>query len=460
MILLSCTIFHYVYCVVLTIAVLVQYLRIQSHIPLFGVLAMSLTIVDPFAAAAAGDGWSDDDAATHSPGKTSSTISIDIGDDGDADAVPQSCHTRKRGRPAGKPSHGGHAEGAPRARKERKSVPKTSVLMKVDPEKDHAFVTCETIFLNMNESKAILPVPISGRTPKRLRDVDYTPVCIWPQYTITNMDGRFIVVSPHESWMEAILHALRPKSDATNSAKVMRDLKQQFHASIKVVLRKSLSLREKEEPDSSDDEKASKCERSRSSFSGFKFENVPALKRDVLGHSINMLNCGRQLIVQVNNDAVKFIKIALINIVRQLALPTPTIPNPQSIAGFRFDDATPNIRGKVVWDPIQDCWQLHMGASGIRYTDANNQSLGVAGDLTSEQHARAKQDMYARAISAWNLLDKSKSKKITPPLHITVQHPVVDGDSPPSLADSLSLDADEAVEPMSLNEKWGSDVKL
>ena len=60
-------------------------------------------------------------------------------------------------------------------------------------------------------------IPVEGDIPEvatafispPFQSADIMPISLWPQYTIDEQPGRFLVLSAYEKWVAAILHASR-----------------------------------------------------------------------------------------------------------------------------------------------------------------------------------------------------------------------------------------------------------
>ena len=97
-------------------------------------------------------------------------------------------------------------------------------------------------------------------------------------------------------------------------------------------------------------------------------------------------------------------------------------------------------------------------------TDEYGSSLCVTGTHTEQSFAAAKIDTYARAISAWNALDKSRRYRIAAPLSVNMA--VVESDRQSNdfqLVDTTPgaispPDTDEHF--LSLSTKWAVDATL
>ena len=383
------------------------------------VVAMS---VDPFAAAAGAS----DTAFTDGFGDM---MIQELGSNVVSDPLPSQpksrCPPRKRRR-AEKTS-------VPSAGRVR-SNPVTSRLVRVDPSTDDT--VCDNKWLTLmlpqdrqkpkNGSHPDRQKPMKGRHP-----VEYTPITVWPQYTVEGIEGTFVVCSPSEMWMDASLHALRPKTTTSNSAKAMRSLVKGLQTAMRTVLRSGLQQHRKggehaDDAESSDDGAAQTRPKPRN-FSGFKLDQVFLIKINVAGAPLTIVNYGRHLIARVDDDAMHFIRSCIPDIIRKLSVsdapdeivPTPSTPD----TGFKFDDNTPNIRDKVVWEPGRNGWLVTMkrgGSTCTTFEEQSGASLIVPDGLTADEHDNAKRTAYTRAIATWNAMDQSKRHRIQAPVKITL----------------------------------------
>ena len=103
-----------------------------------------------------------------------------------------------------------------------------------------------------------------------------------------------------------------------------------------------------------------------------------------------------------------------------MARPVAVVPTDRG-ERFRVERATPNVAGKVVWCPMRNSWQLifksiaNGRATTTSYEDATGKPLMIAEGLSAEKYTAAREEAYARAIEAWNILDKSKALRIPSP---------------------------------------------
>ena len=77
--------------------------------------------------------------------------------------------------------------------------------------------------------------------PKRNAAEDCVPVTIWPQYTVSDLEGRFVVVAPRELWMSTLLRAVRGRNATKNDDNTTRVLVRNFTQAMRCILRKILT---------------------------------------------------------------------------------------------------------------------------------------------------------------------------------------------------------------------------
>ena len=319
-------------------------------------------------------------------------------------------------------------------RKRRAHGPATSLLVPVSPDSDPRGHMCMTVFVTPASGEAQRQQQ-STRTPKRQRVDPRVPICIWPQYAVNGIDGRFAIVSPNEPWVATMMRTMRYRKVGNNSGESdnSRSLAKALWEAIRVMTRKGLQNTksplaksapgEDELAEDSSDEDATipKVGRARTS-SGYRISHVFLMATRIARHRVSIVNYGKQLIVKLDNNGFDFINDVVVNLIQRLSDGNGESAVKKHSAGeaaFRFDDSTPNVRGKVVWDPNENAWKLTAmvrGASVVRYTDAVGESLRIPDTLSASDFLAAKASAYGRAIAAWNDLDTRKRQRITEPL--------------------------------------------
>ena len=321
--------------------------------------------------------------------------------------------------------------GAALHRRPRAHGPETSVLVPVSPDSDPGGCRCMTVFVTPASGEAQRQQQ-STRTPKRHRVDPRVPICIWPQYAVKGCDGRFAIVCPNEPWVAAMLRTMRYRKVGDDT----RSLVKALWAAIRVMTRKGLqntkpslakSAPGEDEPaeDSSDeDASSSRVGRTRYTTSGYHLSRVFLMATRIASHHVSIVNYGKQLILKLDDNGFQFINDVVVNLIQRLSDgigESAAKEHSTGEAGFRFDDSTPNVRGKVVWDPNENAWKVTATVRGtwvVRYTDAKGASLRVPDTKSAGDFLAAKTSAYGRALAAWNDLDTSKRQRITLPVKI------------------------------------------
>ena len=277
----------------------------------------------------------------------------------------------------------------------------------------------------------------TGACQKRPRGAgDVVPVTLWPQYTVPTLTGTFIVVSPAEAWLSRMLSSLR----SFNGDPPTRILARSLSQAVRVMIRKGFAGvkgvaadagQDSDEDlfDEGDGKQASvrSSAVARRRASGYTLENAFALDVTIADYPLTVANCGRNLIVLMDDKCLRFVSEALVSVIRQLKATPADVEEPQC-APFRFDDAVPNVRDKVIWAPTLNSWKVlahtKTGGAGSARTllaDEAGRSFQVDPSLNAAAHERAKQDMWLRAVDCWNKADQSKRQRIAaPPTAVTL----------------------------------------
>ena len=207
-----------------------------------------------------------------------------------------------------------------------------------------------------------------------------------------------------------------------------------------------------------------------------KLAHAFLLKVTAAAHPITIVNTGHQMIALMDDDSTRFVAFALIDTIAKLCSMDADVALPQEPASemsmFRFDDSTPNVFGKVVWDTDNNSWKVsYKAAHGtmITYKGDDGKDLMVPDGLDTDAHLRVKESLYRKAIDSWNSNDKTKRQRITPPpqfnLYVKGSGSESVEDSPPQVefvedspdeVDSLG-DLFNARPPPSLMQRWDDD---
>ncbi len=389
---------------------------------------------DPFAKALLDDAWSsaDEGEGLADAGEVRGELAASAAPPSVTNAHDDQIVTKKRR--LGRPKKGSTPPKKPdkkKPRKTRKAAP-DSQLRRIEPSDDPVENKLHVIFIKNEPNKG--RASAKANTPKRHLEVPATPILLWPLYEIDNLVGHWIVINPHsEDWLQQMLHHLRQPSDKTNSAKIMRKLTQACRTAVKVLLRKALASQQqpaKDETlidDGSEDEGSGM--RRTYTLSGWTFNTIPAFKAQCAGMPVSILNYGNQMVMQLDEDAVRFVQIVLTDLIKKLSEtgdeePKPSAKDTEPVANFRFDDSTPNIFGKVVWDTDKNSWKvthgLRKGVTAHTYKDYEGADLSVPDELSGTSHVAKKELLYKRAVDTWNKLDKTTRKRIPQILDITL----------------------------------------
>jgi len=159
---------------------------------------------------------------------------------------------------------------------------------------------------------------------------------------------------------------------------------------------------------------------------------------------ISILNYGKQMVLSLDDDGKRFLQDGMTAVIKQLSdaghetaksAGGKEIKEAEPVAGFRFDDSTPNVFGKVVWDTERNSWKVTLGHGRDQhstYKDHIGGDLAVGGDLSGDAYMREKANLYRKAIDTWNALDQTKRRRLLTPLEITI------AESSPSPSKSVS----------------------
>jgi hypothetical protein len=206
---------------------------------------------------------------------------------------------------------------------------------------------------------------------------------------------------------------IRPRKDAgTRGSGTTRHVEANFTKAIRVMLAKALSpFGTVGENDGDSDSDDAYCTKKKPR--AYKHISVDGALVDAIiaGKTVTIMQSRRSFILRLDAYGADFIKTVLQETVRQLSDTVVSETCPSSSTAFRFDDTTPNIRDKVVWDTNNDAWKLLCRCPN-RFADENGRTLVVPVNLGKKAHAVAKLEAYNRALRAWNIFDKSKRCKI------------------------------------------------
>ena len=143
------------------------------------------------------------------------------------------------------------------------------------------------------------------------------------------------------------------------------------------------------------------------------------------GMPLSILNYGKQMVVLLDDDGKRFLQNGMTSVIKKLIDTDDEEKHTEAeqVACFRFDDSTPNLFGKVVWDTDRCSWKVTLGDGRERrttYEDHHGGDLAVPADLSADAYMRDKSKRYRSAIDTWNELDKTKRRRLLTPLEITI----------------------------------------
>ena len=265
-------------------------------------------------------------------------------------SVPIPQVARGRGRP--RMSQPGCGSKPKRKRVESKARPSCK-LAKLDYNLEGNEIT--TIFV----APGCKPTLVTPRKQTSAR-ADPVPVPIWPQYTVPEAKGRFVIVSCSEQWVRLLLSTVRVRNETQS-----RILEPLFMHAVRVLFRegraRTLSLLGAPPCDSSDDDEDAFATR-KVARSTFKVSKVLLISMELAGRRFTAVNYGKVFILQLDDVGIKFIETTLVDTIRELTVSgtNPTAINAPNPNVFRFDDFTPNVRDKVIWDPDTNSWSLKL----------------------------------------------------------------------------------------------------
>ena len=276
-----------------------------------------------------------------------------------------------------------------------------------------------------------------GEAPAKLE-----PVPIWPQYTLTNHEGTFIVIGMLERWLNTMLHIMRARSPKSTSCpggstattmESFRVMSKNLTASLRLMLQKALREVGAETADMDGDLEDDQPKSRRHTCSGYTIENAALLNLTIAHCPIQIANYGKAFIVRLDENARCFIQTVICDLIKKLSdsIDTSVQDSPRDttvreVASFRFDDSTPNIRDKIVWCPDDNAWKLILQKKGrgralaFEWFDHEGKSLAVPKDLGGDEYDAAKLLAYGRAIEAWNILDTGKRFRIPKPVTVDI----------------------------------------
>ena len=243
------------------------------------------------------------------------------------------------------------------------------------------------------------------------------PVPLWSQYIASWRDADFgdskwIVVSNYERWVMQVVDTVTSKSVRQVAKAVTDKVKTEFATCLAKARRSPHHDNNPFKDDTDDDEAVS---------------NTPTradqavLEIDIGGFKVRCMNHALRMVMEMDDAAAKFISDWFVPLVRQVARSQgqePSSPetdandSPESLAEFHFSvSATPNLRDKVQWNPLQHSWEI-LVKKPTRAAAVSNPAFVVDPELSPVDYEEAKVASYHRAIAAWNSIDGTKRHRI------------------------------------------------
>ena len=237
------------------------------------------------------------------------------------------------------------------------------------------------------------------------------PVPLWPQYMVNwrKLDFKcqqFIVLGTQERWMKDLVDQVTTKRVREVLKGLAATFRQEFMACMETV-RKPVLLDNPFADDSDDESVAAKKKADLT-------EAVVDVK--IGGCTVSCLNNTVRAVLKVDDATVAFINSWVLPLIREVARSqafsgsaTESRPSSGSLADFHFQaDPTPNIRGKVTWNPSTSSWKVSVKKPQGKLTD----KFVVNFNLPSDAYEREKVAAYWRAVQAWNRVDGSTRFRI------------------------------------------------
>ena len=160
------------------------------------------------------------------------------------------------------------------------------------------------------------------------------------------------------------------------------------------------------------------------------------------GYSVFCINHRKQMLIAVDDDSVEFIRHWLLPLAQQSARCIGTTAPVQPVepacatklGGFQFSaNPTPNIRGKITWNPAKHAWKLLAQKPNPKMLPLR--IFAINPELPATEYLAAKSLEYRLAIEAWNTCDRSSRHRIKPPT-VLLEEGVTTSGSQPSSGDS------------------------
>ena len=293
----------------------------------------------------------------------------------------------------GRPKKGAtQTEQSPTKRKRTSRHGCKQKLSAMEPKSDVEFMP--TVFVQPSAKK-------KGAKPAKVNTV---PVTLWPQYSINGVDGTFLVVSASELWFQKMLKTIRCRSDDQTLRRLTANVMYQLKILLRTILGNAVES----------DNKADVCEDDvqekpkQRTWSGFRLCDVLLLQKSWGTTKPTLVNTGEVMILLLDEEGTKFICEVIVLMIHQVTLEAPVSEfakkETKSGSMWSFENETPNIRDKVVWDPDCESFKLLQKGEMTTYVDHEGVPLTVRflpGDDEKSYMAK-KAEAHRRAILSWN----------------------------------------------------------
>ena len=276
------------------------------------------------------------------------------------------------------------------------------------------------------------------------------PIPLWNQYTVTwgafdfGEETRWIVIGTQEMWMKRLVDMVQKKPVRHWAPLFLRRFAREFEESLlkarapEVAMTDIFSQSRDESPDSPEPllTAATKTQRLRTDR-----EESRVIRIKIGEFTLTCVNTSCRCLMKLDSATKRFIASWVAPLIKEM---TPNMPmgewgeiaeapvslqrgsSSESLGAavtFRMpENATPNHREKVCWDPPRHTWKISVKKpveipSGVAASEAKSskkpiENFAVSPRLDGAQYEAEKVAKYWRAIQAWNDTDKSKRHRI------------------------------------------------
>ena len=253
------------------------------------------------------------------------------------------------------------------------------------------------------------------------------PVALWTQYTVTwdatsLGDSRWLMFSNYERWLMELVDVATNRPIRAVAKNFMDRFRQEFlvalnKARVPEKLEDAFALRDDSEHiNTNTDDMGAQPLPGR--WRNRKF--TPELLVNIGGFDMITVNDAKKIVMKIDVNLVKFIYAWVVPLVRDMARSqdkqeSETMQSPEApsnLARFHFEaSSTPNIRDKVVWNPMDHKWKVLLkkplhSPELLHCPDP---------DLDPQSYEFAKLTAYGEAILEWNRCDGSTRHRIPVP---------------------------------------------